>query len=318
MMTLEQGMTIFMSDNKVHWADSTYEYYSRNLKFFVDFVVKNYGQDFLVKDITKSIINEYILYLRGKGKMDNHILKDYMNVSGNLSTNTIRTYFRAVKVFFQYLYQNEYILVNPVLNVKLPRANNKQIVPLTNAIVAEIDTLYDLQTSLGLRNYIIFHLMLDCGLRSMEVINLKVSDVIFDSNILLIRNSKGNKSRIVPLPDKLKIYIERYIEVRKPKEFLLLKHRVRKPITVDVFRSYFRTINKELDISIYPHLLRHTFATSYILGGGDLESLRILLGHYDYNVTRIYLHLSAQFKFMHSDVYQLDSIYFQKGYEGRA
>lgn len=314
MMTLEQAISIFMSDNKVHWADSTYEYYARNLKFFVDFVVKNYNQDFLVNDITKSIINEYILYLRGKGKMDNHILKDYMNVSGKLSANTIRTYFRAVKVFFQYLYQNKHILVNPVLNVKLPRANNKQIVPLTNAIVSEIDTLYDLQTSLGLRNYIIFHLMLDCGLRSMEVINLKVKDIMPDNNVILIRNSKGNKSRIVPLPDELKTYIERYVELRKPTEYLLLKHRSRKQITPDVFRSYFRVINSELHLNVYPHLLRHTFATSYILGGGDLESLRILLGHYDYNVTRIYLHLSAQFKFMKSDIYQLDTIFFHSGY----
>lgn len=46
---------------------------------------------------------------------------------------------------------------------------------------------------------------------------------------------------------------------------------------------------------VYPHLLRHTFSTSYIMGGGSLESLRILLGHYDYSITRIYLHLANQF-----------------------
>ena len=68
---------------------------------------------------------------------------------------------------------------------------------------------------------------------------------------------------------------------------------------------------------VYPHLLRHTFSTSYIMGGGSLESLRILLGHYDYSVTRIYLHLANQFFVMDSDIYRLDPVLFRTSYQSK-
>ncbi|WP_081820350.1 tyrosine-type recombinase/integrase [Robinsoniella sp. KNHs210] len=65
---------------------------------------------------------------------------------------------------------------------------------------------------------------------------------------------------------------------------------------------------------MHPHLLRHTFATSYIIGGGNLEMLRLLLGHYDYNVTRNYLHLAYQYMILNADIYKLDSVFFKTTY----
>lgn len=63
-----------------------------------------------------------------------------------------------------------------------------------------------------------------------------------------------------------------------------------------------------------PHLLRHTFATSYIMGGGNMESLRLLLGHYDYTVTWEYLHLANTYTLIGAKIYKLDPIYFKTGY----
>jgi len=62
---------------------------------------------------------------------------------------------------------------------------------------------------------------------------------------------------------------------------------------------------------VHAHLLRHTFATSFILGGGNLEMLRILMGHSDYAVTQKYLHVAAQMGIIGSEVYKLDRIFFK-------
>lgn len=91
--------------------------------------------------------------------------------------------------------------------------------------------------------------------------------------------------------------------------------RDREPITKSTIDNLFRRLKRRSGITrIYPHLLRHTFATSYMLGGGDLETLRLLMGHSDYTVTQNYLHLATQYKFMKSNIYQLDDIFFRKGY----
>ena len=65
---------------------------------------------------------------------------------------------------------------------------------------------------------------------------------------------------------------------------------------------------------IHAHLCRHTFATSYMMGGGNLEKLRVMLGHADYNATKIYLQLAAEYDIVKYPIYQLDKVFFEKGY----
>ena len=165
--------------------------------------------------------------------------------------------------------------------------------------------------------------MLDVGLRAGEVVNLRICDLFFDKNVIKINNSKGNKSRMVILPPKLKkqlytyVYIFRsFVEVPEyEKQPVFMQIRSSDYINYNCIKQLFRRIKKKTEIKrLTPHLLRHTFATSYILGGGNLENLRLLLGHYDYTITREYLHLANTYKLLGASIYKLDSIYFRTLY----
>ena len=156
--------------------------------------------------------------------------------------------------------------------------------------------------------------MLDAGLRLSEVLNLQISHVDFNQNYIFIVNGKGSKDRIIPLVPRLKKYLYRYTVLYRPDnlqhDFLLCSMNTYEPLSKSCIRSLFARMHKHLTVSrFYPHLLRHTFATAYILGGGDLESLRIYMGHSDISTTQNYLHLAAELRFT-VNVYKLDSRMF--------
>lgn len=255
---------------------------------------------------------------------DNFI--DYLQMLRNraIKNTTVNTYTRGLRAFAHWCVDNGYLNKSFCDGVKQLRNDAAQVYPLTSKQVQAIDGFFGLlpfdvpecnnMTYLQERNYIMFHLMLDCGLRRQEVINLNIEDV--QSNCLVINNSKYNKSRIVPVPAQLLEYIHAYIsyEDRRYGPLLLTNDGTR--ITADSIRKVFYKLSKELDIHAHPHLLRHTFATSYIAGGGNLEFLRLYLGHASYNITQRYLHLAAQCSISDIDIYRLDKVFF-KNYNNR-
>ncbi|MEZ3471455.1 MAG: site-specific integrase [Lachnospiraceae bacterium] len=86
-------------------------------------------------------------------------------------------------------------------------------------------------------------------------------------------------------------------------------------MTRNSLKGLFTKLKKESGISrLHAHLLRHTFATSYLIGGGNLEFLRVFMGHSDYNATKIYSQLAAEGKMLGVKIYQLDPFFFEKGY----
>ena len=317
-MTLKQAYDCFLQNGSVYWSSSTLIYYRRNVFYFVQYAEKilNDRADHIpVNDLPRDILVQYVVWLRSKSRYDSHPLYDSMDVSGHIKSNTVNSYMRAVKAFFNFLHDNEYTAIRFTKGLRLPRGDSDQIIPLLDSEVVLIDSLFDRKTPLGLRNLCIVHLMLDAGLRACEVINLSLKDLLFTSGAIAVNRSKGNKSRIVIMCPPLASMLQEYIKMCHPAGRLFSSKNGGAGISYSVLRSLFLCIRRETGIErIHPHLLRHTFATSYIMGGGNLESLRILLGHYDYTVTRNYLHLASQNQILRTDIYRLDPIFFQKSY----
>lgn len=314
-MTIYDALGDFLQYGSSYWAPRTLSYYRKNIGYFLQYYGTRCTPGLPVCDLPETIYAEYIIYLRAKEKYSGHPLRSSMNVNGCIKSNTVCTYSRAVRTFLNWLYKSGYVSKRLTEDVKLPRKDDDMIVPLLAKEVSAIDAIFDRTVNNDLRNLCILHLMLDAGLRCCEVIALTPGDLIFNSQAITINRSKYDKSRVVPMAPPLLHLLQDYVKAFKPSGTLFRKTTENKGITQDVIRSLFLRIKRNTGIErIHPHLLRHTFATSYIMGGGNLEQLRLLLGHCDYNVTRLYLHLANQYLILHTDIYQLDPSFFKTGY----
>lgn len=325
MITIDVSYNLFISDRETFCSPKTIEYYRKNLGFFLDFLYENVpdcspgsGLDVL----PDKIMADYIRNLRQKPRFSRHPFAAQSTVT--IKNTTIRTYCRAVKAYLNYC--NEEFETTFKTNVKMPKSDSEEKVPLYQEEANALDKLFSLKTETGLRNYCIVHLMLDAGFRSEEVEALRICDILFDKNIVKVFNSKGEKSRVVLLVPKLKKNLYTYVMLYRDytdnldnKQYTLqpVFTRIRGDgyINYNCIKQLFSRLKSRAGISrLTPHLLRHTFATSYIMGGGNLENLRLFLGHYDYTVTRTYLHLANTYRMMGASIYQLDPIFFRTGY----
>lgn len=266
-------------------SNYTLDYYKRSLKMFLNFC----GNDMDIEDIDVVLFKSYQLY-----------------ISENLDINrvSVRTYARAVKVFLRWLYFEDYIDID-VNKLLLMKATKDVIIPLSDTEVKELIRYYDNSTYLNCRNKTMLMLMLDCGLRLSEVVNLKISDLDLKNNYLII-NGKGSKQRLVPFgiltKKQLVIYMQYRVNLNNNNSLFLNQNLT--AITTNTIKMLFARLKKQEKFKrIYPHLLRHTFATNFIYAGGNLEVLRVLMGHSTINITQIYIHLAAQ-KHLLNDSYQ--------------
>lgn len=302
-MTILDAYNAFMGDRAVYCSPETLRSYEGHLKIFFGYLEASKGG--LISALSfgdfkdASIFGGFILHLRGK----------------SVKNVTIRSYCRAVKAFLKFCYNND-MCKDYLKGVKLPPDDSRPKQVLYSDEVIRIDSCFDMATEKGMRNYCMFHLMLDCGLRSQEVRNLRSGCIDRDRNIIRILDSKGCKSRIVLIPDFLINKIDFYLARRaRRSDTVFLSLRSDAGLTPDSVKNFFARLKKESGIKrLHAHLLRHTFATSFLIGGGNLEFLRVFMGHSDYNVTRIYSSLAAECKMLGVDVYRLDPIFFKNGY----
>lgn len=320
-ISLKQAYDLFIFDRETYCKQKTIQNYKNTLSYFFNFIEDNRSRkisDIPVDSITTIDLKAYVNSLRNRNKLETHPFKPTVNHP--ITKRSIRTYSVDLRTFFHFLYFNGYMDKDIMKGFKIIKSENKLVLPLFADEVSSIDALFHQKTYRGLRNYCIVHLMLDEGLRSGEVVNLGLDSVNFDQSYIIIVNGKGDKDRIIPLAKKLRQPLYKYLTFFRPHtsdhDFLFCSIQTpEEPLSHDAIKSLFSRIRKDTGISrLKPHLLRHTFATSFILGGGDIESLRLYLGHSSYDTTQNYLHLANTYGRMGVDIYKLDGIFFQSYY----
>lgn len=202
--------------------------------------------------------------------------------------NTQRGYHSAIKRFYHYVMRQP----NKFKYIEYCRKETRLPIVLS---VDEMQRIINAATNI--KHKAIICLMYACGLRVSEVINLKTCHIDSDRMIIYIVDAKGGKDRPVPLPPPLLKLLREYYGQYRPKGEYLFEGQKEPQYT---HRSINEFLKKYADVAnitknAHAHLLRHTFATHMLEGGGDIAILQKLLGHGSIKTTHIYAHTSDLF-----------------------
>ena len=145
----------------------------------------------------------------------------------------------------------------------------------------------------GLRNKAIMSLMLHCGLRVSEVVNLRPGNINLSKGKLRVESGKGNKDRDLSIPEYLTDLFESWRKKRPESSFFFSTLKGKK-LSIRYFQQMVKRYSQKAGINknISPHTLRHTYATQYYKQTKDIETLRRILGHTDISATTIYITLA--------------------------
>ena len=145
--------------------------------------------------------------------------------------------------------------------------------------------------------YAIALLLLGTGIRAAEQVGLTLNDTNLKSGAVKV-TGKGRKERIVPFGATTKKALLRYIHTFRPEPFhegieQLVLATDGSPLTYSGLAQAIKRLGKRTGVPrLHSHLSRHTFAVRYLVNGGDIMTLRLILGHATLEVTQMYVHLA--------------------------
>lgn len=143
------------------------------------------------------------------------------------------------------------------------------------------------------RNYLFLKILLDTGLRLSEIANIRIDNIDIESGLILVTVTKTDVDRYVVLTEPVRKLLYKFIITQPLESYLFTDFKEDKPLSTSSIECFIYRLRKRLGIkgSISPHKWRHSFATSFNKKGGNLETLRMLLGHANIKTTQRYLHL---------------------------
>lgn len=279
-------------------SSKTLKSYETTLKLFSHYLAKKFKID-AVEDVTKSHIRHYVKHLQERGKYT------CMRDEGNnnplvrtdrgkpISVNTINNYVRNIKVFYNWLAEEDDIDKNPVTKIKLLKGHERLKPKLSEREINAMLNSFNKVSFDGYRNYMMSLFILDTGVRISECLEIKVNNLDLSNQAVVVKYTKNRKERVVFFSSKLKKELKRWIQYkdRYMSNELLFPSNRGNVMLPGTYETVLRNIGNKLGIDLYPHRLRATFAQLYLLGGGDIHSLSRLLGHADISTTQIYLQL---------------------------
>ncbi|MBI4318960.1 MAG: tyrosine-type recombinase/integrase [Chloroflexi bacterium] len=277
-------------------SDETVTWYNNRLGVFLRWLQEsNPG---LLKDFTKETVREFIRYLQTKStKFERN--RYTPTREAKLSTHPVNGYARALRGFSSWLHRERYTETNILKELKPPKVRKEVIDTLSEEEMRRLFAAIDPDTPLGCRNYAILVTFLDTGLRCSELCNLTLENARIEEGYLKVLG-KGDKERLVPIGAACKFALLRWRDHFRPSFIvqespLFFLSNEGRELTVGAIEQLVGRLGTRTGVPrLYAHLLRHTFATSYLVHQvGDSLRLQQILGHTTLEMTRRYANAAA-------------------------
>jgi integrase/recombinase XerC len=214
---------------------------------------------------------------------------------GGLQPGTLHHMLSACRSFFNFLARDGAVTTNPAAGVHSPKLRRKLPEVLD---VDEVSALLEFPPDdpEALRDRALFELLYSSGLRVSELTGVRWRDLDLREGLVRV-TGKGSKTRIVPVGGKALAALAALRAQDHPLENDVLVHgRLGKPLTPNGVRLRLKRRARDQGVwkRVYPHLLRHSFASHMLESSGDLRAVQEMLGHADIATTQIYTHLDFQ------------------------
>lgn len=261
-------------------------------------------------------LNKYITYLQDHkithiDFVDRQTLQQCLGFlhDEGASTKSLARFISTVRSFHQFALREKYAAKDPTVLIETPKYDRKLPDVLAVDEILRLLDAPDLSKNNGYRDRTILELLYATGMRVTELIDLKVENVNLIMGFVKVFG-KGGKERIVPLGDTVIDYLSTYLETVRPQ---LLKTTVTntlflnlhgKPLSRQGIWKMIKQngIKANINKTLTPHTMRHSFATHLLENGADLRAVQEMLGHSDISTTQLYTHVSkSQIRKMYNE-----------------
>ncbi|SHJ65807.1 integrase/recombinase XerD [Hathewaya proteolytica DSM 3090] len=252
-----------------------------------------------VTKITKTQIKEYLQDTRERGKYT--LTTTTVNVNNNpsarrdfnkeISSTTVNGYLRIIKVFLQYCVDTRIVKENVATTIKQYKVKRTPKEDISDEQFRLLLNCMPRHTFSGYRDYILFQLLLDTGMRISETLALKIEDINLNNNTIFLSETitKGRKDRIVYFGSKMQRQLKRWLNYKDSvlnSNLIFCSNRANMMTASGIesnLRYYLQLarINKKITC----HTFRNNFAKRYLAAGGSIYILSKLLGHSSVTVT---------------------------------
>ncbi|MBA7593745.1 Tyrosine recombinase XerC [subsurface metagenome] len=278
-LTLPDLITRFLGRHGL--SPRTREYYANILSHLGWYARANNWPE-SVAELTRGHVRDFLDYVATK----KHRWPDGQRPSyQKAAPATVYHYGKVVKTFLNWAEDEEYLEVSPVARLKIAPPHYKDVEPYSSEEVLSFLEVCDedIRTAcrfLGVRNKAIISLLVATGLRLAELSSIRVTD--FDPRLQQVQvMGKGKKARVVPVNGEARKALKRYLTLRQNGFEELWLTDDGQPMSVYSIKIMVTRLKKRAHLNGGggAHRFRHYFATSYLEAGGDINSLRLLLGH---------------------------------------
>lgn len=219
-------------------------------------------------------------------------------IDQGLDPKSISRKISSLRSCYKFLLRERFVSANPMTFVQAPKIPQRLPVIIEDGKINELlDSSAFQDDFYGLRDRVVIEMLFGTGIRLSELLSLDEADVNkYERSVKVL--GKRNKQRVVPLNDTLFKLLERYLDEKKQvsaETALIITNRGEASYTKHIYRivnSYLSRVSTQSRKS--PHVLRHSFATTLLNRGADLNAIKELLGHASLAATQVYTHNSVE------------------------